>query len=163
MPTPSKSTLHNLPLAHRPQNKFNEQNLRNIGYLRLPSNKYHIVLIAMRIHKRRFAMVFVANLLVAMVLLFAFDYNAYSPEKTSLRPLPEYENVSSPYCRLVRHRIDTSIEQWVRRSGDPELRALFRPLFTQRRLVIWSADFHISAIADLKVRHADLSECRFLV
>ena len=39
---------------------------------------------------------------------------------------------------------------WVERENDPELKALLQPLFVERRLVVWSADFHVAPVTDLK-------------
>lgn len=35
-------------------------------------------------------------------------------------------------------------------DGDPELRSLLKPIFTQRPLVVWSLDFHPAPVADLR-------------
>ena len=112
------------------------------------------VLVAVRTLRRRLALLAVATALLASVLMLASDWDAPADMWTAVtRHLPDFIYFSwSPYCRRVRRRIATSVEQWVERSGDPELSALFQPLFTQRRLVIWSADYHVALIADLKVR-----------
>ena len=110
---------------------------------------------AVNTQRRRIALLAVATALLAAALLFASDRDAPADLWSAITrhiPVPNFLYLSwSPYCRRVRRRIATSIEQWVARFGDPELRALFQPLFTQRRLVVWSADFHVALITDLKV------------
>ena len=39
---------------------------------------------------------------------------------------------------------------WVEHENDIELKALLRPLFVERRLVVWSADGHVAPVSDMK-------------
>lgn len=95
----------------------------------------------------------IAVLLALSLLLFMSDSDASVDAWTAvMRYLPAHVYLpGSPYCRRVHRLIASSVEKWVARSDDPELRALYTPLFTQRRLVIWSADLHVALVADLKV------------
>ena len=57
-------------------------------------------------------------------------------------------------CARIRHEVSGGVVQYALRDGDPELRALVRPLFpakeNEKRLVVWSADHHIGPISDLR-------------
>ena len=53
-------------------------------------------------------------------------------------------------CKEVRRRISHGLEDYARRSGDAELQALVQPVFTRKKLVVWSADHHIGPMADLR-------------
>ena len=53
-------------------------------------------------------------------------------------------------CKEVRRRISHGLEDYARRSGDAELQALVQPVFTHKKLVVWSADHHIGPMADLR-------------
>ena len=56
----------------------------------------------------------------------------------------------SEKCAEIRRRVSRGVVDYAMRDGDPELVALLQPLFTKRRLVVWSADHHIGPISDLR-------------
>ena len=53
-------------------------------------------------------------------------------------------------CREIRRRISFGVLDYATREGDTELVQLLTPLFTERPLVVWSADHHMAPIADLR-------------
>ena len=53
-------------------------------------------------------------------------------------------------CIEVRRRISQGVIDYVRRENDSELSALLQPIFTKKKLVVWSADHHIGPISDIR-------------
>ena len=53
-------------------------------------------------------------------------------------------------CREIRRRISSGVLDYAARENDSELLQLFTPLFTERPLVVWSADHHGAPVADLR-------------
>ena len=53
-------------------------------------------------------------------------------------------------CKEIRRRVSHGLEDYARRSGDSELQALVQPIFTRKKLVVWSADHHVGPMSDLR-------------
>ena len=53
-------------------------------------------------------------------------------------------------CKEMRRRVSHGLEDYARRSGDAELMALVQPIFTRKKLVVWSVDHHIGPMSDMR-------------
>ena len=53
-------------------------------------------------------------------------------------------------CMEVKRRVRWGIVDYVKWDGDPELQELLKPIFTKKRLVIWSLDHHPSPLYDIR-------------
>ena len=57
---------------------------------------------------------------------------------------------SDDKCRKFGDLISQALLRYVQREGDEELSKLIRPLFTRRKLVIWTSDHHSAPVLDLR-------------
>ena len=85
-----------------------------------------------------------------------------SSEKTKLQPTYEAEAVAvepplaldgepgGARCTEVRRRVSQGVLDFIRDYGDDELRALIAPIFTKKKLVLWSVDHHFGPVSDLR-------------
>ena len=71
---------------------------------------------------------------------------------TVISPSPTTQNNTKPKdrCERIRELIAKGLLEYVEREGDKELRELIRPLFTHRKLVIWTSDHHSAPVLDLR-------------
>lgn len=74
-------------------------------------------------------------------------------ENSSEKKKKEYER----YCNEWLQSLNTALAEYIERvghsteeDGDSELRALSQPLFTKKKLVVWTAELHSGPITDLK-------------
>lgn len=53
-------------------------------------------------------------------------------------------------CKEIRRRVSRGVVEYANWDGDDELQELLKPIFTKKRLVIWSLDHHPAPIFDVK-------------
>ena len=76
------------------------------------------------------------------------------------------------WCAEVRRRVSWGVVDYVRRDGDPELLELVQPMFTRKKLVVWSVDHHVGPISDIRglieplgvefIEHTIYSNCELM-
>ena len=86
------------------------------------------------------------------------------------------KRIESPHeggdrCMRIKQLVSQGLLEYVVREADEELCALVRPLFTQRKLVIWTNDHHSAPVLDLRslleplgvefIDHTLFPSCRF--
>ena len=98
-----------------------------------------------------------------------------SPRETiAIIPLPPLvQNITKQIdrCERIGELITKGLLEYVEREGDKELRELVRPLFTHRKLVIWTSDHHSAPVLDLRslleplgvefIDHTLYTKCRY--
>ena len=68
---------------------------------------------------------------------FNFDFNTSLP--------PKYAR-----CKEIRRRVSWGALYYAKWDGDVELNELVKPIFTIKRLVVWSIDHHFGPISDIR-------------
>ena len=76
------------------------------------------------------------------------------PKKSNISGIHQTKISTTPdpkaRCKEMRRRVREGLIDYARNEGDEELNKLLRPLFTKKKLVVWSLDHHIGPISDLR-------------
>ena len=59
-------------------------------------------------------------------------------------------NPETAHCVELRRRISNGIVEYAQRENNSELSSLLQPIFTKKKLVVWSADHHIGPVSDIR-------------
>ena len=114
--------------------------------------------------KRKVSVLFIIVLAVISIslVLYPLDYrqegNVLNEEEEPPNRLTIHtktrtttsQNPWSDRCKEVRRRVSHGLEDYASRSGDAELQALVQPLFTRKKLVVWSVDHHVGPMSDMR-------------
>ena len=160
-PTLTKLTLHEQDhfLANLPQNYFKSKS-EPIHHF---SNRIH------NVQQRRFdfVQVSISKSGITSITTEAFLQNSCELVRRRI----ESPHVGGDRCRRIKQLVAQGLLEYVLREADEELCALVRPLFTNRKLVIWTSDHHSAPVLDLRsmleplgvefIDHTLFPSCRF--
>lgn len=62
----------------------------------------------------------------------------------------DIEDSEATRCKEVRRLVSQGVVDYIHDFGDDELRGLIAPIFTKKKLVVWSLDHHFAPVSDLR-------------